>query len=336
MKVLRLHRPHEFHFHDEPVPDTAEGEVLVKMEAVSICGSDIHWFAEGGIGTAHLTSPLVLGHELSGTIASGKRQGERVAIDPAIPCGQCEFCREGNPNFCNSLRFAGDGMTAGGGLQEYLNWPIKSLVTLPDDISFAEAAVLEALGVGIHAIDLGHLRTGMSVGIFGCGPIGILMIQLARLSGASFISATDRLPQRLEAARRAGADLVLPADSGREADRILDATHNRGMDVAFEVAGDNDAVDAAVTSAKPGARVVLVGIPPDDTTTFKASTIRRKGLTIKLVRRMKHVYPRAVDLVQKGLVDINAVITHRFPFSEAPQAFFEAEKRDGLKVVVEF
>jgi L-iditol 2-dehydrogenase len=336
MKVLRLHQPHDLRFHDEPVPTPLEGEVLVKLAAVSICGSDIHWFSEGGIGTARLTSPLVLGHELSGTIASGERKGERVAIDPSITCGHCEYCLEGNPNFCTSLRFAGDGLTTGGGMQEYLNWPIRSLVTLPDQIPFAEAAVLEALGVGIHAIDLGHVRMGMSVGIFGCGPIGLMMIQLARLSGATYIVATDRLPQRVEAARRFGADLALQANSGEEVAEIMAATHKRGLDVTFEVAGTNPAVDTAAATAKPGARVVLVGIPAENQTSFNPSIVRRKGLTVKWVRRMKHVYPRAIQFAQNKLVDISSVITHRFPFSEAQSAFLEAEKREGLKVVLEF
>jgi len=323
-------------FHDEPVPTPLDGEALVKIAAVSICGSDIHWFSEGGIGTARLTSPLVLGHELSGTIASGERKGERVAIDPAIPCGQCDFCREGNPNFCASLRFAGDGMTVGGGLQEYLSWPLKSLVSLPDQIPFAEASALEALGVGMHAIDLGHLRVGMSVGIFGCGPIGLMMVQLARLSGAGYIVATDNIPQRVEAARRFGADLALQADGGKEVEEIMAATHKRGLDVTFEVAGTNPAVDAATITARAGAKVILVGIPAENQTCFNPSIVRRKGLTVKWVRRMKNVYRRAINLVQNGRIDMAAMITRRFPFSEAPQAFFEAEKREGIKVVLEF
>jgi L-iditol 2-dehydrogenase len=307
----------------------------VRVKAMSICGSDIHWFAEGGIGTNTLKKPLVLGHELSGIIESGERKGERVAIDPAIACGHCEFCEEGNPNFCSNLRFAGDGLTDGG-LSEFITWPQRCLFTLPDNVSFAEGAVLEALGVGLHAIDLGHLRPAMSVGIFGCGPIGLLMIQIARLSGAGFIAATDKLPQRLEAARKLGADLVLPAENGKEIDSILAATHKRGLDVTFEVAGDNGAVETAVSTAKSGARVVLVGIPPDDVTSFKASTIRRKGLTIKLVRRMKNVYPRAIKLVQNEMIDINSIITHRYAFDQSQAAFEEAEKRNGLKVIIEF
>ena len=141
----------------------------------------------------------------------------------------------------------------------------------------------------------------MSVGIFGCGPIGLLMVQLARISGATHIIATDKLPHRLEAAKSFGATNVFQAEGGQETAEILAATHRRGVDVAFEVAGENDAVETAVAAAKPGARVVLVGIPADDRTTFTASTARRKGLTIKLVRRMKHTYPRAIALVEQRI-----------------------------------
>jgi len=334
MQVVRLHSAGDLRLHDEPLPTPDPGEALVRVSAVSICGSDIHWFAEGGIGDARINQPLVLGHEFAGVIAGGERSGERVAVDPAIPCGVCEFCLEGNPNFCPSMHFAGDGKFDGA-LREYVAWPTHCLFRLPESISDAEGALLEALGVGIHAIDLGHLRAGMSVGILGCGPIGLLMVQLARISGATHIIATDKLPHRLEAAKSFGATDVFQAESGQEIAQILSATHLRGVDVAFEVAGENDAVETAVAAAKRGARVVLVGIPADDRTAFNASTARRKGLTIKLVRRMKHTYPRAIALVEHGLVDVRSLVTHRFPLTEAQPAFVEAEKRSGLKVVIE-
>jgi L-iditol 2-dehydrogenase len=334
MQVIRLHGAGDLRLHDEPMPSPGPGESLVRVTAASICGSDIHWFAEGGIGDARINQPLVLGHEFAGVVASGERSGERVAVDPAIPCGVCEFCLEGNPNFCTSMRFAGHGMTDGA-LREYLAWPTRCLFHLPESIGDAEGALLEPLGVGIHAIDLGHLRPGMSVGIFGCGPIGLLMVQLARISGATHIIATDKLPHRLEAAKSFGATNVFQAECGQETAEILAATHRRGVDVAFEVAGENGAVETAVAAAKPGARVVLVGIPADDRTAFTASTARRKGLTIKLVRRMKHTYPRAIALVEHGLVDVRSLVTQRFPLTQAKPAFVEAEKRSGLKVVVE-
>jgi len=334
MQVVRLHSAGDLRLHDEPTPTPGPGEVLVRVTAVSICGSDIHWFAEGGIGDARINQPLVLGHEFAGVIADGERSGERVAVDPAISCGVCEFCLEGNPNFCTSMRFAGDGKFDGA-LREYVAWPTHCLFRLPESISNAEGALLEALGVGIHAVDLGHLRAGMSVGIFGCGPIGLLMVQLARISGATHIIATDKLPHRLEAAKSFGATNVFQAEGGKETAEILAATNRRGVDVAFEVAGENDAVETAVAVAKRGARVVLVGIPADDRTAFNASTARRKGLTIKLVRRMKHTYPRAIALVERGSVDVRSLVTQRFPLTEAKHVFVEAEKRSGLKVVVE-
>jgi L-iditol 2-dehydrogenase len=195
--------------------------------------------------------------------------------------------------------------------------------------------MLEPLGVAIHAVDLGHLQSGMTVAVFGCGPIGLLTLQVAQAAGATRLFATDILPHRLEAAESAGATSTIRADGGREAAQILAATSGRGVDVAFEAAGVNEAVEAAIAATRPGGKVILIGIPADDRTTFAASTARRKGLTIKLVRRMKLVYPRAVELVETGRVKVRSLVTHRFPLEEADKAFSIASKREGIKVVIE-
>jgi L-iditol 2-dehydrogenase len=334
MKVLRLHGVQDLRLHDELVPNPKAGEVLVQVKAVGICGSDLHWFAEEGIGDARLEKPLVLGHEFAGVVASGPRQGQRVTVDPCITCGKCEFCLQGDPNLCIAHTFAGHGMTDGG-LREYLAWPEEFLVPIPDQLTDEDGAMLEPLGVALHTVDLGHLRTGMSVGVFGCGPIGLLAIQLARLSGAVQVVATDRLPHRLEAARAVGADLVLQAESGsHESAAILAATKGRGVDVAFEIAGEDDAVETAVAVAKPGGCVILAGIPGEDHTSFTASVARRKGLTLRMVRRMKLTYPRAIRLVEKGLVDVRSIVTACFPIDESLQAFKQANERQGLKIVI--
>jgi L-iditol 2-dehydrogenase len=334
MKALRLHGIRDFRLHEEPVPVPEAGEALVRVRAVSVCGSDLHWFTEGGIGDVRLEKPVLLGHEFAGEIAAGPRSGEQVAVDPAIPCGRCEFCLEGNPNFCRQVRFAGDGKFDGA-LREYVAWPEECLHRLPEGISLDEGAILEAMGVGLHAVDLGHLRSGYRVGLFGCGPIGLLMVQMVRNSGAVQIIATDRLPHRVQAAREFGATLALQSDGGGENAAILEATEGCGVDVAFEAAGENDAVETAIATAKPGARVVLAGIPSDDRTSFTASTARRKGLTLVMVRRMKHTYPRAIALVQRGMIDVKSLVSRRFPLEEAERAFAEAEKRSGLKTVIE-
>jgi L-iditol 2-dehydrogenase len=334
MKVVRLHAPNDLRIQDEPAPQAGPGESLVRITAVGICGSDLHWFSEAGIGDAKLQKPLVLGHEFAGTIAEGPRKGLRVAVDPAVPCNECEFCREGNPNLCGHMRFAGHGLEDGA-LREFIAWPDECLFPLPESLSDADGVMLEPLGVAIHAVNLSKLKVGMTVGVFGAGPIGLLIQQLAHLSGAQAIYVTDILPHRVEAARSQGATKALLAGDGSEAGEILAATNGRGVDVAFEVAGEDEAVEAAFAAVKPGGRVVLAGIPADDRTSFPASVARRKGLTIKLVRRMKFTYPCAIQLVASRQVDVRSIVSHNFPLDKAQEAFTVAQQRDGLKIIID-
>jgi L-iditol 2-dehydrogenase len=334
MNVIRLHAPNDLRLHEESLPQLGPGESMVQISAVGICGSDLHWFGEAGIGDDKLQKPLVLGHEFAGVIAEGPQKGLRVAVDPAVPCKQCEFCLQGNPNLCTNLRFAGHGLQDGA-LREYLTWPDGCLFPLPDSLSDADGAMLEPLGVAIHAVDLGKLKVGMTIGVFGAGPIGLLIQQVARLSGVSSVYMTDILPHRLEAARALGATKAIFAGNGSEIPEIMSATGGRGVDVAFEVAGENEAVEAAVAAVKPGGRVILTGIPADDRISFSASVARRKGLIIKLVRRMKFTYPRAIQLVESGQVDVQSIVTHHFPLEKAQEAFIVAQRHEGLKIIVE-
>lgn len=319
MKTIRLHGPSDLRQHEEPRPRPGPGEVLVHVNAVGICGSDLHWFGEACIGDAKLSQPLILGHEFAGVIAEGLRRGERVVVDPAVPCKVCEFCLQGNPNLCEHIRFAGHGMEDGA-LREYIAWPEECLFRLPDSLSFSDGVMLEPLGVAIHAVDLAHLRAGMSVGVFGCGPIGQLVIQMVRLGGAIEVFVTEPLRHRLESAINLGA---------------REWTSDQKVDVAFEVAGENEAVETAFGAVKPGGQVILAGIPADDRTSFSASVARRKGLTIKLVRRMKFTYPRAIRLVESGRVDVRSLVTHHFPLENALEAFSVAQRRDGLKIIID-
>lgn len=338
MKSVRLHGTGNLQLHEENVPVAGAGEKLVRITSVGVCGSDLHWFGEGGIGDAKMERPLVLGHEMAGVTSDG----QRVAIDPAIPCGYCEFCQHGHPNLCENLIFAGHGNTDGS-LREYMAWDNRSLFPIPDSLSDDDGALLEPLGVAIHTVDLGKVKPGMSVGVIGCGPIGLLVIQMARLAGASNIIATDKLPHRVDAAKAFGANHAFLAEADRElempalstVEMIRAATSGRGVDVAFDAAGSPDAVDMAFAAVSTGGKVILAGIPEEDKTTFTASVARRKGLTIKLVRRMKHTYPRAIELVSKGLVDLRSLVTHRFPLERTAQAFQLAQRREGLKIIIE-
>jgi L-iditol 2-dehydrogenase len=214
-------------------------------------------------------------------------------------------------------------------------WPTKTFYPLPDALSDIEGAMLEPLGVAIHSSDLGHVKPGYRIAILGCGPIGILLVQLARLVGATQIIATDKLPHRVDAAHEFGATQAYTV-GGRERDAELwSITEGEGFDVVFEVAGENDAVETALEIARPGGQIVLAGIPADDQITFSASIARRKGLTFRAVRRMKHTYSRAIRLVESGKVDVRSVVTHCYSLKEFQTAFDVASRRDGLKVIIQ-
>jgi L-iditol 2-dehydrogenase len=318
MKALRLHGPSDLRLHDEPAPEPGEGDVLLRVGAVGLCGSDRHWFVEGSIGDATLREPLVLGHEFVGTIESGPRAGERVVADPADPCLTCSVCLSGQPHLCTQLRFAGHG-TTDGALWTSLAWPERLLHPLPESLSDDEAVLLEPLGVAFHALDLGLVRPGTAAGVFGCGPLGLLLVELLRTAGASVVAA-DPLPHRAAAAERLGAT---PASGD-------------GLDVAFEVAGDDEALGAAVDALRPGGRVVVVGIPDGDRTSFTASAVRRKELTIALCRRMTAAdLPRAIRLAEAGRIELAPLVTGRYPLADWEQAFDHLVERRGLKAVVE-
>ena len=338
MRTARLHAVGDLRVADEPVPEVGPGMSLVQVTAVGICGSDLHWWDEGAIGDAKLTHPLVLGHEGAGVIAGGPKAGQRVAIDPAIPCQTCRACRDGYRNLCYRLRFSGHGETDGM-MREFMAWPTTALHPLPDRVSDADGAMLEPLGVAIHSVDLGHLPFGGTVSVIGCGPIGLLLIAALKAAGASSVLAVEPLAHRREAAERLGADEVADsawfADGGAVEDDLMRKLTGAGVDVAFEAAGNNEGVELAMASVRPGGRVVLAGIPGDDVIRFGASLARRKGLTIAMVRRMNEVYPRAISMAERGVVDLGSVVTSRTGLGEIPAAFGDAARRTGLKAIIE-
>lgn len=334
MRVARLYGVRDIRVSEEPIPAVEPGTSLVKVTAVGLCGSDLHWYEEAGIGAEKLDRPLVIGHEFAGVIEGGPRHGQPVAVDPAIACASCEMCHAGHPNLCPTVRFAGHG-TFDGALREFVAWPTALLHPLPEGLSNADGAMLEPLGVAIHGLDLAHPRIGMSVAVIGCGPIGLLLIQAARAAGAGVVVAADPLPHRREAAARFGADHVFDPASATDPQEWFRGATGLGVDVAFEVGGADEAVHLAMIAARPGARVLFLGIPDNDRTTFRAGLARRKGLTLLMVRRMKDVYPRAIALAGRGVIDVASLVTARYPLDQVATAFEIAASRHGLKTIVE-
>ena len=309
-----------------PPHDVGPRDILLRVKATGICGSDLHQFRGEPAGNASYDYPIILGHEFAGQVeavgsqVTNVRLGDRVAVDPAIPCGHCEFCLEGNPNICPSVRFSGLA-GFGGCLQEMLVRPAHTAFKLPDDMTYAQGAILEPLGVALHAINLGGLRIADTVAVIGCGPIGLMIAQLARLSGAQDVFVTEVLDHRLRMAQKQGVSLAINARRQDPVRAILDATNGRGVDVAFEVAGALETPEQSAEICKPGGTVVVVGICGEDRTEFRAGVTRRRGLTIKISRRMKHVYSRTIPLVERKMVNIDTIVTHSFTLEQAPEAF---------------
>lgn len=331
MRVARLHGVNDVRIHEEPSPTAGAGESLVRIAAVGLCGSDLHWFDQGGIGDATITRPIIPGHEMAGRAVDGPYAGRLVAIDPAIACGQCELCREGHPNLCPEVQFAGHS-TLDGPMCELMAWPTHLLHPLPESMTAADGAVLEPLGVALHTWDLARPRLGASVLVSGCGPIGLLALQVARAAGAGRIVTVDPLAHRREAALRYGADAAVSPDEAT--DEVWREHFGLGCEVSIEACGNDASIAQCLAAARPGAKVMLAGIPDDDRSFFAAGPARRKGLTLMLVRRMKEMYERTIPLVADGHVDVRSIVTDTYPLAQTQEAFTTAVAREGLKVVV--
>ncbi len=330
MLAARLHGVGDLRVAEEPFPAREEGCSRIAITSVGLCGSDLHWFLEGGIGESELAHPVVPGHEFAGVALDGPFAGQRVAVDPAIPCERCEQCHAGHGNLCPHVRFAGHGVLDGG-LQEELVWPDRFLHPLPDSLSDDAGALLEPLGVAIHAVRLSHLRLGQDVLVVGGGPIGALVTQVARRAGARNVYVSEPLEHRRKTALQYGADGAW--SPGQATGAVHEATSGRGVDVVIEMAGNDAAITTAVECARPGARLAIGGVPSEARTSFPASTARRKGLTFVMVRRMHGTYGLAIALATSG-IELDPLVSGRYPLREAAAAFTFAAERTGDKTVI--
>jgi L-iditol 2-dehydrogenase len=316
---------------DVPLPAAGERELLVRVKAVGVCGSDIHSYLEGSTTGRARVRPLVLGHELAALITpdaaarTGLAEGTLVAVDPAWPCGACEWCHRGHTNLCPNVRFLGYAPNDGA-MAEYVAVPPSALHPVPPQIGPAGAVLLETLGVAIHAIDLAKVRLGETVAVLGCGPVGLLLVQVARLAGAGRILAVDPVGYRAALARDLGANDVFGSYEG-----IAPATEGRGADLIIEATDSPLGLEHAAHASRIGGRIVMVGIPEHNQYTLSAAEARRRGLTIKFSRRMPEVYPRAIALAASGRVKLAPLASHHFKLEEAASAFeMQAARRDGI------
>lgn len=335
MKASFIHAPRDIRLGEVPDAEPGLGQVLLDVTAVGVCGSDLHTYVYGNVGGIAPDQPLILGHEAAGVVVAagpdaGLMPGQRVAIDPATPCGVCERCQAGEPHLCLKLEFLGL-YPYHGALRERMVYPAHLCVPVPDVISDIGAAMLEPLGVAIHAIQLADIQLGDDVAVLGCGAIGLLLIRLARLSGARRIFASDNHPWRREAAAAYGADAILDASHEDIVVEVLRRTNKRGVDVAIEAAWAADTMSQCVEIARYGGRVIVVGIPVEDSFMVPAGAARRKELLIRPSRRMKHTYPAAIALAAGGQVDLDRLASHQFSLEQTRDAFeMAAAYADGV------
>ncbi|MBT3294828.1 MAG: alcohol dehydrogenase catalytic domain-containing protein [Verrucomicrobia bacterium] len=345
MKAMKLTGIRQMEMIEVPPPEIVnDNDVLIKMRTVGVCGSDVHYYEKGRIGSQVVAYPYAVGHEGSGVVeavgatVSGVKPGDRIAIEPAMSCGECDQCQAGRPHTCRDLRFLGCPGQAEGCLSEYVVMPEGSCFKVTEKTTFDEAAISEPLAIGVYAVKQSIPMQGAAVGILGAGCIGLSVLLPAKAQGAESIYVTDKIDSRLALARKAGA--VWGGNPDRE-DVVakVAALEPGGLDVVFECCGEQEALDQAITMLKPGGKLLLIGIPPTaKRVTFLIDELRRKELCIQNVRRQNHCVQPSLDMMDRGDFDVNVMVTHRFPFEQAQAAFdLAASYEDGvLKTMIDF
>jgi L-iditol 2-dehydrogenase len=318
-RALFIHGARDLRVSPFNLREGREGEVLIDVASVGICGSDLHYYKDGGIGSAVIGTPFVPGHEFGGALcddveALGLKRGDLVSVDPSKPCRHCEWCREGHENLCPNVEFTG-APPFDGAMTERIWVSPSQLVALPEGFDALDAVMLEPLGVAIHAVRLAKPRLLERVGVLGCGPIGLLIMQTLKAAGAGEVLACDPLAHRRAMAEKLGADHV-----GDSVASLVEWSKG-GCPLVVEATNSPLGFRDAVRAARIGGRIVLVGIPDGDVYTLPAAEARRRGLKIKFSRRMGDVYPAAIELVATEKVDVRSIVTHRIGLEEAPRAF---------------
>ncbi|MBR0758156.1 L-idonate 5-dehydrogenase [Bradyrhizobium jicamae] len=343
MRAVVIHAPHDLRIDSFENPAPAAHQVRVKIAAGGICGSDLHYYHHGGFGVVRIQQPMALGHEISGTVAdvgsgvSHLRAGMRVAVNPSLPCGSCAYCHEGMHNQCTDMRFMGSAMRnphVQGGFREFVTVDASQAIPIADSLSFAEAAMAEPFAVCLHAGRQAGSLLGKRVLITGCGPIGALMVVVARYGGASEIVVTDIADAPLATARKLGATSAI--NSARDGAALEPYKAGKGtFDVLFEASGNQAALRQALDLLRPGAVIVQVGIGGE--MTLPINTIVAKELQLRGTFRFDPEFELALRLMGQGLVDLKPLVSASIPFESAVEAFELATDRSkSMKVQLTF
>lgn len=341
MKVAVLLRPGEIRVEQRQVPEPGPGEVLVRVRAVGVCGSDVHYYKEGRIGRRVVEKPLILGHECAGEVValgsgvSHLRIGSRVALEPGVPCRRCRYCKSGRYNLCPDVTFMATP-PVDGAFVEYIAWPADFTYPLPENLGYAEGALMEPLAVGMHAVRRARLVPGGTVLVLGGGPIGQLALLAAKAAGAGRVILTDLEEGRLAMARSLGADPALNPRTTLMAETLAEITDGQGVDVVIEAAGSVETVRQSIELVRRGGTVVWIGLPGTDPCPVSVLQAINKEMDILGIYRYANVYPDAIRLTASGKIDLAPLVTHRFPLEEARRALDTVveQKASAVKVLV--
>jgi len=322
---------------DAPEPNIKKDEdVLLKIEMVGVCGSDVHYYETGEIGSEVVEFPFIMGHECAATVkavgsaVTSIKVGDRVAVEPAIVCHNCDQCKQGRENTCRNLKFLGCPGQINGCLCEYIVMPEDCCFPVGEKLSFAEAVLCEPLAIGVYAVRQAGLHENSDIAILGAGPIGLSCLLSARAENAKTCYVTEKVKERVEVAKNAGATWVGNPDEEYIVKEILQRQPS-GMDAVFECAGQQETIDEAVELLKPGGKLMLIGIPRTERISLVIEKARRKEITIVNVRRQNKCTQAAIDLVASGKISVVFMATHRFKLEETQDAFdMVAGYRDGV------
>lgn len=341
MKVAVMLGIGKMGFEERPIPQPKDDEVLVKLDYVGICGSDMHYYETGAIGDKVVNPPFVLGHEPGGVVVETGRNvkhlkvGDRVALEPGKTCGHCEFCKTGRYNLCPDVIFFATP-PVDGVFQEYVAHEADLCFKLPDNVSTMEGALIEPLAVGFHAAIQGDSHAGQKAVVFGAGCIGLVSMMALKARGVSRVYVVDIMEKRLEKAMELGATAVINGAKENVAERILQLTDGAGCDLAIETAGTEITTRQAIDVVKKGSNIVLVGYSKSGEMTLPMSKVLDKELTFKTVFRYRHIYPLAIEAVSQGKVNLKGIVTNVFDLDDIQNAMDSSvENKAGIvKAVV--
>lgn len=341
MKVAVMLGTGKMGFEERDIPKAKDDEVLVKLEYVGICGSDLHYYETGAIGDYVVEPPFVLGHEPGGTVVEvGKnvkhlKVGDRVALEPGKTCGHCEFCKTGRYNLCPDVVFFATP-PVDGVFQEYVAHEADLCYKLPDNVSTLEGALIEPLAVGFHAAIQGDAHLGQRAVVMGAGCIGLVSMMALKARGVSEVYVVDIMEKRLQKALELGAAGVINGAEEDVLERVKELTDGAGMDLVIETAGTEITTRQAIHMAKKGSNIVLVGYSKSGEMTLPMSLVLDKELTFKTVFRYRHIYPMAIDAVAAGKVNLKGIVTDVFGLDKVQKAmdYSVNNKADIVKAVI--